>query len=180
MQSQIRVGVIGAGVSATTFHAPFIKANPAFNLVKFHRSSQKPVPGHEALPVVTDLREFLMNPPEIDLIVITTPTNTHYELARASLDAGKHVILEKPMTAAYKDAKALCELARAKNKLLAVYQNRRWDGDYQTVEKLVGCGALGRVVEFESHFDRCGTAAAFLAMQHACGLIQQEYSCLGM
>jgi scyllo-inositol 2-dehydrogenase (NADP+) len=154
MQSHIRVGVIGAGVSATTFHAPFIKTNPAFQLVKFHRSSQKPVLGYEALPVVTDLSSFLTSQPEIDLVVITTPTNTHYELARACLDSGKHVILEKPMTAAYQEAKQLCDVARAKNKLLAVYQNRRWDGDFQTVEKLVACGALGRVVEYESHFDR--------------------------
>lgn len=154
MQSQIRVGVIGAGLSATTFHAPFIKANPAFKLVKFQRNTNKPVLGHDKLPVVTDLASFLTQPPEIDLVVITTPTNTHYELARACLEAGKHVILEKPMTAAYSEAKELCDIARSQNKLLAVYHNRRWDGDYLTVEKLVACGALGRVVEYESHFDR--------------------------
>lgn len=154
MQSQIKVGVIGAGLSATTFHAPFIVAHPAFKLVKFQRNSQKPVPGHESVPVVTDLAPFLSEPPDVDLVVITTPSSTHYELATACLKAGKHVILEKPMTAAYKDAKELCSLARAKNKILAVYHNRRWDGDYLTVEKLVACGALGRVVEYESHFDR--------------------------
>lgn len=103
---------------------------------------------------MTSLASFLSDPPAIDLVVITTPTYTHYDLAKACLDAGKHVILEKPMTAAYSEAKDLCERANAANKLLAVYHNRRWDGDYLTVEKLIGCGALGRVVEFESHFDR--------------------------
>lgn len=123
MQAPIKVGIVGAGTSATTFHAPFITSNPALQLVKFLRTSTTPVKGFEAVPVVSDLGAFLQ--PDIDLAVITTPTHTHFNLAKGCLEAGKHVILEKPAAVTYDECMQLCHLGRSKNKLLAVYQNRR-------------------------------------------------------
>lgn len=84
----VAVGIIGAGTSATIFHAPFITSHPCFRLKKFLRTADKPVAGFEAVPVTDSIASFL---PGIDLAVVTTPTHTHYELAKACLEAGKHV-----------------------------------------------------------------------------------------
>ncbi|KAF6262743.1 hypothetical protein COO60DRAFT_1494657 [Scenedesmus sp. NREL 46B-D3] len=147
----VAVGIIGAGTSATVFHAPFICSHPSFRLQKFLRTASRPVAGYETVPVTDNIASFL---PGIDLAVVTTPTHTHYALAKTCLEAGKHVILEKPMAVSHAECLELCELAGSKDRLLAVYQNRRWDGDFQLVRQLLACGALGRLVEYESHFDR--------------------------
>jgi predicted dehydrogenase len=134
----VRVGIVGAGVSATTFHAPFLVSNPSFKLTRFLRTSGRtPVAGFEKLQVETDMQQFLS---DIDLVVITTPTYTHASIAKACLQAGKHVILEKPMCTTFAEATQLCTLARQHNLLLAVYHNRRWDGDFRTVSALVKSG----------------------------------------
>jgi predicted dehydrogenase len=96
----------------------------------------------------------LLRDEEIALVVIATPNVSHFELARQSLRAGKHVVVEKPFTTTSAQARQLIELARAENRLLSVHQNRRWDGDFLTVRKLLGGGLLGRLVEYESHYDR--------------------------
>lgn len=90
----------------------------------------------------------------IELVVVATPNNSHFELARQALLAGKHVVVDKPFTLTSEQAQELIDLARQRNKVVSVFQNRRWDGDFQTVRQLVKQEYLGRLVEYESHFDR--------------------------
>ncbi|KAG0368019.1 hypothetical protein BGZ54_002829 [Gamsiella multidivaricata] len=125
--THINVGVIGFGMSAQVFHAPVISSNKAFNL-----------------------------DPAIDLIVITTPNTLHYDLARQALEAGKHVVVEKPFTITFEEGISLAKLAKQHSRVLSVFHNRRWDADFLTVQKLVQSqkSTLGRIVSFESRFDR--------------------------
>ncbi len=90
----------------------------------------------------------------IRLVVIATPNTSHFDLANQCLLAGRDVVIDKPFAPTYAEAADLVELAEKKGRLLSVYQNRRWDGDFQTVQRLLAEGVLGRVVLFESHFDR--------------------------
>jgi predicted dehydrogenase len=92
--------------------------------------------------------------PEVDLIVLCTPPNTHFDQTKRAIEAGKHVLSEKPFVPTSAGAEELAELAKEKNKLLCVYQNRRWDADFLTVQHLLKEGKLGRIYEFETHFDR--------------------------
>ena len=90
----------------------------------------------------------------IELIVVTTPNATHFELAKQALEAGKHVVVDKPFTATSEEALTLGQLAKSKGLLAIPFHNRRWDGDFLTVKKLIAEQALGRLVTFELHFDR--------------------------
>lgn len=92
--------------------------------------------------------------PEVDLVVLCVPPNTHFDFTRKALEAGKHVLVEKPFVPTAGEAEELGRLAARRNRLVCVYQNRRWDADFVTVQKLLREGALGRVYEFETHFDR--------------------------
>ncbi len=91
---------------------------------------------------------------ELELIIVNTPDSTHYEYTRRALEAGKHVIVEKPFTTTVKEAEELVALATGKGLTLSVYQNRRWDNDFLTVKEILSKGLLGRLVEFESTFPR--------------------------
>ncbi|KAJ3057392.1 hypothetical protein HK097_007571 [Rhizophlyctis rosea] len=153
MTTPIGVGIIGGGFSAITFHAPFITSNPAFALKSFLRTRSEPVKGYESIPVLTSFSEFLADS-TISLVVVTSPSHDHYEHTKAVLEAGKHAIVEKPFTATVKEAEELTELAMKKGRVLSVYHNRRWDGDFLTVKDLIKEGKLGRVAEMEIHFDR--------------------------
>jgi predicted dehydrogenase len=96
----------------------------------------------------------LLKDDEIELIVVATPNSSHFELARQSLIAGKHVVVDKPFTNTSAEAQELIDLARTQNRLITVHHNRRWDGDFLTVRKLIDGNVLGRLAEYESHFDR--------------------------
>src|SRR6185295_11727117 len=91
---------------------------------------------------------------DIELVIINTPNETHFEFASRALEAGKHVVVEKPFTVTSAEGKKLIELAQKKNRILTVFQNRRWDGDFLTVKKILDQKLLGKVVEFEMHYDR--------------------------
>ena len=151
--STIRVGVVGAGLSATVFHLPFLTTNPSFSVRKVLRTTVRPVPGYNQL-VVTDSPDAFFSAQDLDLVVVTAPSHQHYDHAATALKAGLHVVLEKPMCVTYSEAQDLCQLAKQAGKVLAVYHNRRWDGDFLTVQNMLKDGVLGRVVEYESHFDR--------------------------
>ena len=86
--------------------------------------------------------------------MVGTPNETHYPLAKQALEAGKHVVVDKPFAATSAEARELMELAQEMGLVLAPFHNRRWDGDFLTVKKLLAGGKLGRLVSFESHFDR--------------------------
>ena len=152
--SPIQVGLIGYGLSGRVFHAPTITAVPDLHLAQVVErrtaASRERYPWVEVVPEAADL----FRNPAIQLVVIATPNLTHYPLAVAALRAGKHVVIDKPFTNNTAEAEALIALAKAQNLLLAAYHNRRWDGDFMTVQRLVAGGHLGRLVTYESNFDR--------------------------
>lgn len=151
---KIRTGLAAYGMSGQVFHAPFISTDPHFELsVVTERTKDL---SRERYPDVCVVRSFeeLIHKADLDLIVINTPDSTHYEYARRALEAGKHVIVEKPFTSTISEAKELVDLASEKGLMLSVYQNRRWDGDFLTVKDILSKGLLGRLVEFESTFPR--------------------------
>jgi scyllo-inositol 2-dehydrogenase (NADP+) len=151
---KIKVGLVGYGLSGSKFHTPFLSVLEEFEIAKVV-SSKKEVVQQDLgnVEVVSSLAEVI-NDPAIDLVIITTPTNLHYEMAKQSLRAGKNVILEKPMVVETWEAEELINLAEEKNLLLSVYHNRRWDNDFLTVKRLVNEGKLGEINTYEVHFDR--------------------------
>lgn len=154
MAQPIRVGLVGFGISATVFHAPFFVTLPEYELVavleRTKNESQKKYP---FVRVVRNI-ETLVADPSIDLIVITTPNETHFPYSKAALQAGKHVVVEKPFTNTTAEAKELVELAAASGKILSVYQNRRYVSDFFTIRDLLDKKLLGEIHEFEGHYDR--------------------------
>jgi scyllo-inositol 2-dehydrogenase (NADP+) len=147
----LNVGIVGYGLSAKTFHAPIISAVEGLRVVAFTRRSTAGT-ASEAVNFVS--YEQMLAHPEIHVIVITTPNQLHFPQAKLALEAGKHVVVEKPFTIDSQEAAELERLARHHERLLCVYHNRRWDGDFQTARELISSGQLGRVVRFESYFDR--------------------------
>ncbi|HUX93723.1 MAG TPA: Gfo/Idh/MocA family oxidoreductase [Ignavibacteriaceae bacterium] len=154
MNQKINTAIIGFGMSGEYFHAPFIDANPNFNLVKVvERVSEKSKVIYPYVQVVKNYEDVL-NDKDIDLVIITTPNSTHYKIGMEALQADKHVIIEKPFTRTSAAAKELIDLAASKNKILSPFQNRRWDGDFLTVKKIISSNLLGELIEYRSHFDR--------------------------
>ncbi len=150
----IDVGLIGFGLAGRAFHAPVIRAVPGLRLAAILQRS-----GNEAAQLYPDVRvvrslEELLGMRDIRLIVIATPNDTHYSLARRCLEAGRDVVVDKPFTHTLKEAVELVRFAQERGRLLTVYQNRRYDGDFQAVQQIVSSGNLGRIVRFETNYDR--------------------------
>lgn len=151
---EIGVGVIGYGLGGRVFHAPFVSAVPGMNLVSILQRK-----GDEAAKAYPHVRidrslDGLLADKSIELVVVSTPNETHFTLASKALEAGKHVVIDKPFASTSADARALIDLAKQKGVLVIPFHNRRWDGDFLTVKKLLAENAVGRLVTFESHFDR--------------------------
>ncbi|KAI8079583.1 uncharacterized protein B0P05DRAFT_86993 [Gilbertella persicaria] len=141
-------------MSARTFHCPLIVSSPFMHLAGVvERKSDKSKDMYSWIQVFKSTDDLFAHP-DIDLVVITTPNDSHYSLAKEAMKAGKHVVVEKPFTITSQEAQELVQVAKETNRICSVYQNRRWDGDFLTVKKLVAGGQLGRLVEYESHFDR--------------------------
>lgn len=154
MSDTIRVGLIGYGYASKTFHAPLISGTPGMELTVVSSSDEGKVKADWPGVKVVSEPKHLFNDPDIDLIVIPTPNDTHFPLAKAALEAGKHVVVDKPFTVTLSQARELDALAKSLGQLLSVFHNRRWDSDFLTVKALIAEGALGEVAYFESHFDR--------------------------
>lgn len=154
MKAIINVGLVGYGFASQTFHAPLIQATEGLDLVAVSSSDAANV--QAALPNVEVESQALAlcQRKDLDLIVIPTPNDTHFSIAKAALSAGKHVVVDKPFTVTLSEGKLLKKLADDKERLLSVFHNRRWDSDFLTVKALLEAGTLGRLVNFESHFDR--------------------------
>ncbi|CEG70993.1 hypothetical protein RMATCC62417_06795 [Rhizopus microsporus] len=153
-QKKINVGVVGFGMSARVFHCPLIVSSPYLHLAAVvERKSDKSKDVYPWISVFKNTDDLFASS-EVDLVVITTPNGSHYPLALQALKSGKHVVVEKPFTITSQEAEELCRVAKETGLICSVYQNRRWDGDFLTVKKLINAGHLGRLVEFESHFDR--------------------------
>ncbi|MAX33181.1 MAG: oxidoreductase [Halomonadaceae bacterium] len=154
MKQKFAVGVVGFGFASQTFHVPLIQATPNLELVAISSSDADKV--HASLPEmdVEAKPQALFSRADIDLVVIPTPNQSHFPLAKAALAAGKHVVVDKPFTVTLSEAKALRGLADESGRLLSVFHNRRWDSDYLTLKALLESGDLGRLVSLESRFDR--------------------------
>lgn len=154
MSAPIRTAVLGYGLAGRVFHCPFISAVPGLELTSIVQRR-----GDEAAHAYPTA-EILRSPQEafddasLELIVVATPNETHFDLAAQALQAGKHVVVDKPITSSAKSARALAALARHHGRLLAPFHNRRWDGDFLTLRKLLADNTLGRPVEIVSRFDR--------------------------
>ncbi|KAJ5562426.1 hypothetical protein N7535_003121 [Penicillium sp. DV-2018c] len=151
------VGIVGYGFSAKIFHIPFVKEVPELNLYAIVQRTPKPdddaEKDHAGVKSFRTTEEMVQDP-AVDLVIITTAPDSHFDLCKLALEAGKHVVCEKPFTPTTQEADALIAIAKKNNKQLAVFQNRRFDADFVTLSKLVKSGSLGRIAEFESHFDR--------------------------
>jgi predicted dehydrogenase len=150
----IRVALIGYGYAGRTLHAPLIRATPGLELAVISSRAPDLVRGDLPGVAVVSSPADAWAVPSIDLVVIATPNDTHVAIATAALGAGKHVVIEKPIAPSLAEARDLASLAQRLNLVLAVFQNRRWDGDFLALEELISRAALGDVTHFESHFDR--------------------------
>jgi scyllo-inositol 2-dehydrogenase (NADP+) len=150
----LTVAIVGFGLSGRYLQAPFFRSNPTlFHLKTILSASQNPQDTYTNVQVVRTLDEILTDA-EIDIVSIASPNETHFDYARRCLLAGKHVLVEKPFTATVAEAKALIALAQSQNKILTVFQNRRFDSDFLTIKKVVENKLLGELLAFEIHFDR--------------------------
>ena len=150
----IDVGLIGFGFAGRTFHAPVISAVDGLRLAAIlQRHGSEAEQAYPTARVVRGLDELLAID-SLQLIVVATSNTSHFDLAKQCLQAGRHVVVDKPFTTTYAEAAELVELAQKQQRMITVYQNRRWDGDFMTVQRLVSENKLGRIVLYESHFDR--------------------------
>jgi scyllo-inositol 2-dehydrogenase (NADP+) len=150
----INVGLVGYGLSGSVFHAPLIEKVEGLALTTVLSSNPEKV--HKDYPnvAVVPTLNRLLDDKNISLVVISTPNDTHYDFTKQAIEAGKHVIVEKPFMIHTADADELIELAHQRNVMLSVYQNRRWDNDFLTIRHLLQTDLLGEVNTYEVHYDR--------------------------
>jgi len=150
----INTAICSFGLSGRVFHAPFISINPGFNFYAVWERTKNL--SKEKYPNVKTYRalEDMLADDLVELVIVNTPNTTHYGYVKKALEAGKHVIVEKPFTITVEEGNELIALAKKQNKKISVYQNRRYDSDYKTIKKVVESKCLGELVEVEMHFDR--------------------------
>lgn len=150
----LQVALIGYGGAGRIFHAPLVAGVPGLHLACIvTRQIEAVQRDWPAVPCVAAADTALANP-AIDLVVIATPNDSHFELARAALQAGKHVVVDKPCTVTLAETEILLALAGQRGRVLTVFQNRRFDSDFLALQQVIERGQLGRVVQVDSHFDR--------------------------
>ncbi len=150
----ISVGLVGYGMSGSVFHAPLIEYVPGLELKTVVSSNPVKVQGTYPTVTVVSTLDALLADKDISLVVIATPNETHYPVAKQALEAGKHVVVDKPFVISSSQANELIALAHTHNVLLSVYQNRRWDNDFLTLRHLLETGVLGTISTYEAHYDR--------------------------
>lgn len=150
----IGVGLIGYGLAGRAFHAPYVRATAGMALrAVVTRDPAKVHVDLADMPVVPDVAALLAEP-EIDLIIVASPDPLHARHAIAALEAGKHVLIDKPFATSLADAHQVAMAGETAGKQVTIFQNRRWDADFLTLRRLIAEGSLGEIVQFESHFDR--------------------------
>ncbi|MFT3849299.1 MAG: oxidoreductase [Propionivibrio sp.] len=154
MSESLNVGIVGYGFATKTFHAPLVAGVPGLRLAAISSSDPAKVQADWPQVATETTPQALFARPDIDLVVIPTPNETHFPLASAALAAGKHVVVDKPFTVTADEARRLQAQAQAAGRLLSVFHNRRWDSDFLTLKQVIASGEIGRIVHFESHFDR--------------------------
>ncbi len=157
MPPAFRVGLIGYGAAGAFFHGPLISTTPGLTLDAIvTRNPERQADAHRRHPGarILDTPDALWNPREFDVVVVASPNRTHVPFARAAIDAGLAVVVDKPLAPTAAEGRDLVRRAAGRGVLLTVFHNRRWDGDFLTVERLLGAGAFGQPLRFESRFDR--------------------------
>ena len=150
---RVRTGLIGYGYAGKTFHAPLIQSVPGLQLTVVGSRKRDAVLAAYPGVLVCGADEVPTHP-EVDLVVIASPNDSHYPLAAAALRAGKHVVLDKPFTVTLAEARSLREIAGEHGRLLSVFHNRRWESEIQATKAVLASGALGEVSHYECHIDR--------------------------
>ena len=150
----IHVALAAYGMSARVFHAPLLQAHPGFHLHSvLQRSKNDAQQKYADLDIVSDYQTLISNK-AVELVIVNTPEYLHYEMAAQALEAGKHVVVEKAFTPSVKEAQQLIELAKKQKKILSVFQNSRWHGDFLTIQKIVANKLLGSLVSYEAYYNR--------------------------
>ncbi|HET7415703.1 MAG TPA: Gfo/Idh/MocA family oxidoreductase [Arthrobacter sp.] len=161
--SPIRTALIGFGLSGRVFHSPLLAADEQFSLdVIVTSDKERAADAAQRYPdaeIVSTADEVFKRADDLDLVVIGTPPQTHVELAGEAITRGLHVVVDKPFAVSSPEAGALIDRAGAAGVVLTVFQNRRWDGDFLTLSKLLDDGAFGDIYTFESHFERWSPAS---------------------
>ena len=153
-KSKINTALCSYGMSGVVFHAPFIEVNAKFNLYGvLERNKNEAEKRYPTIKTFRSLEDLLADE-TIELVVINTPNITHFDFAKKVMNAGKHLVIEKPFTATGAEAEELIALAKEKNVVLSVFQNRRYDSDFKTVKKILSQDLLGDIVDAEIHYDR--------------------------
>ena len=155
MNNPINTGIIGFGVAGKFMHAPFVKTQPEhYNIIGVLERNKDE--SKALFPDATIARSIdeLLAIPGLELVIITTPNETHFPYAKAALLAGKHVVVDKPFTITSAEALELIELAKTVDKVISVYQNRRYVSDFLTIKRVLHNKLLGEIHEFEAHYDR--------------------------
>lgn len=154
MAKNVRVGVVGFGLAGRIFHTAVIAETPGLELAGIvQRRGEEAAEAHPGVQVFRSIEDMLGDN-SIRLVVVATPSYSHFEIALQCLHAGRNVMVDKPFTLTSDEARQLIDEARKHGVLVTAYQNRRWDGDFVTLKQVIASGALGRVVSYESHFDR--------------------------
>ncbi|MEN3323150.1 Gfo/Idh/MocA family oxidoreductase [Mariniflexile soesokkakense] len=159
----INTALCSYGMSGHVFHAPFISVNPQFNLYGvFERTKNEAQQHYPSIKTFRSLDDMLADN-NIELVVVNTPNVTHFDFSKKTINAGKHLVIEKPFTVTETEAEELIQLAKDKNVLISVYHNRRYDSDFKTVQKVLNEGLLGDIVEAEFHYDRFDPVLSYKA-----------------
>ncbi|MBW4891099.1 Gfo/Idh/MocA family oxidoreductase [Mucilaginibacter sp. HMF5004] len=154
MAKPIVTGIMSYGMSGRIFHAPFVSGHPGFELKAITERSKKTAAERYPDIISYNSNDELLADDEIELAIVNTPNNTHYELAKQALNAGKHVLIEKPAAANIAEVQELFDLGRKQNKQVFIYQNRRWDSDFLSIKQVIESGKLGQLSEVTFRFDR--------------------------
>lgn len=154
MSAPVVTGLLAYGMSGRIFHAPFLHTHPGFRLKAVVERHEKKAAGKYPDIISYDSVEDLLNDQEVELIVVNTPGFLHYEQAKQALQAGKHVLIEKPATATLAQVLELFDLAKQLNLHVFIYQNRRWDSDFLSVKEVIESGRLGNLIEVHFRYDR--------------------------
>ena len=151
---KIGTGIASFGMSGQVFHGPLLYMDPGFEVISvLERSKMLSASLFPNTRIAREYKELLSND-QIEMIVVNTPDPMHYEMTRKALEAGKHVVVEKPFVQESSQGQELIAMAGAQNLTMSVFHNRRWDGDFLTVQDVLQKGYLGRLVEYEAHVDR--------------------------
>ena len=148
----MNVGLVGFGFAGKVFHAPVIRAVDGLRLTTIVQRHGSPDPKYGDVTFVRSVEAMLAR--DIDLVVVATPNTSHHPIAKQALLAGKHVVVDKPFTPTLAEAEDLVQVAKRQGRLVTVYQDRRYTGDFATLQQVIAEGTLGRVTSYESHFDR--------------------------